>query len=321
MTSNATQQYCEPAACENPLLFNVGEGCDTCTKIVPGCNDCEDSMECSVCKDGFELSRENRCYMPYRTQNYCFLTDLEGSVISEQWQQSLYLVVDGCLRSLDNIRTANIYGANMATYKVYPYGTIAEQDWPLGPNMVTMELVSYQDKYYMVIDGVAREFDKVKTASKYGYELNNAVSVTGSTFNRFDVGTPITWHAGVSSATYGWEGKRLGRCWMRFEEGKRFSVGRKIYFIMDGCARELVGDSDENLFSNDMNIHELTDTFFEENDWHIYLQVGDDTQLVQIDGESNYWLIINAEKREIRDQEVFDEYDFDVEKVLSITHE
>ena len=107
----------------------------------------------------------------------------------------------------------------------------------------------------------------------------------------------------------------------KFEEGKRFRAGRKIYFIMDGCARELVGDSAESLFSNDMNIHELTETFFDENDWHIYLQVGSDTQLVQVDGESHYWLIINAEKRKLPDQGAFDEYDFDVEKVLSITHE
>lgn len=143
MTSNSTQQYCEPSACADPNLFNVGNGCLTCPEVVPGCSVCDDAYECDTCKSGYDESRENRCYEPYRTQNYCFLTDLEGSVISEQWRQTLYLVLDGCLRSLDNIRAADIYGSSYATFKVYPFGTIAEQDWPLGADLISMELIDH----------------------------------------------------------------------------------------------------------------------------------------------------------------------------------
>lgn len=106
---------------------------------------------------------------------------------------------------------------------------------------------------------------------------------------------------------------------MRFEEGKRYVTGGKTYFILDGCARELLGASESNLFSNELNVHPLADDFFWRNDWHVYLEIASDTHIVQVSGESNFWLLINSQRREIASQEIFDEYDFDLGQVREIS--
>ena len=104
--------------------------------------------------------------------------------------------------------------------------------------------------------------------------------MTRAQFRRFGEGQPITWHESVSPATHGWAGDRIDQCWMRFEEGKRFHTDGKTYFIIDGCARELLGEAESNLFSNDLNVHSLDDDYLRQNDWHVYLGVASDTQLM-----------------------------------------
>ena len=83
--------------------------------------------------------------------------------------------MDGCLRSLDNIMTDNIYGslANRNAV-VYPSGTISDLALPLDDALLTMELVTYANSNYLVVDGVARQIDSLRTAQKNGYNLENS---------------------------------------------------------------------------------------------------------------------------------------------------
>ena len=71
-------------------------------------------------------------------------------------------------------------------------------------------------------------------------------------------------------------------CWMIYEEGKRFLYEGKRYFILDGCARELEGDSFNNLFSGDTLIHKLPDKFMKANDWSIGFEIVSDSYVARV---------------------------------------
>lgn len=95
-----------------------------------------------------------------------------------------------------------------------------------------------------------RQFENNATVIKYGFNTTQAKPLSDSDTNRYGFGPPITEDKGISTRTFEYRGERRKYCWMINEEGKRFLYMGKRYFMLDGCARELEGESFNNLFAS-----------------------------------------------------------------------
>lgn len=84
-------------------------------------------------------------------QSACYLTDLEGKVVTEP-NEDRYLVLDGCLRNLKNINQVSLFGTQIDNLTPYPYGTMTKLKWPKGTDVSTAQLIKHEDTYYLLID-------------------------------------------------------------------------------------------------------------------------------------------------------------------------
>ena len=133
MTKNRTgDAQCLLEPCQDKNLFNAGQGCKPCGNVLHGCTKCVDAFRCRTCNDGLVRSPMSRCYHPATFYNPCYLNDFEGSVIEERGSDSRYVVLDGCLHDMSLLALEGLYGEDISTFKVYDYGYVKEQKWPIG---------------------------------------------------------------------------------------------------------------------------------------------------------------------------------------------
>ena len=134
-------------------------------------------------------------------QSPCYLSDLEGKVVTEP-NEDRYLVLDGCLRNLKNVNLNAIFGAKIENFIPYPYGTMNKLRWPKGNAISSVQLIKYEESYYLLIDQMARKIDKEATITKYGFDRSQAITLKQHQMESLVHGSPVKFHSGVSSATY-----------------------------------------------------------------------------------------------------------------------
>ena len=198
MTKNRTgDNQCVPAACEDPKLFNAGQGCKPCQDVVHGCTLCANAYSCRECKEGLVRSPPARCYHPATYYNPCYLNDEEGAVVDVRGTEDRYLVLDGCLHSINIVRLEELYGTVIRTYKIYDYGFIEKQNWPVGYVIGNLQFGTYQQKYYLIVNDKIRQFENNNTVIKYGFDMKLAKKFN-SEMTSYGFGAPITEDKGVS---------------------------------------------------------------------------------------------------------------------------
>jgi hypothetical protein len=77
-------------------------------------------------------------------------------------------VLDGCLHDMSLVPLEGLYGDDISTFKVYDFGYVKEQKWPIGYPVTYMKFGTQNQKYYLIVNNKIRQFENNNTVTKYG---------------------------------------------------------------------------------------------------------------------------------------------------------